>query len=48
LTLIFFLFYKDPKNSLIFHFLSNLDQKLFKYKIFQKFAWSVLITGVKN
>ena len=48
LTLIFIFFYKDPKNSLIFNFLSNLDQKLFKYKFFQKFAWSVLITGAKN
>jgi len=48
LTLIFFPFYKSPQNSIIFNFFKNLDQFLFKFKIFQKLAWSVLITAEKT
>ena len=47
-TLIFFPLYKSPQNSKLFNFLANLDQYLFKYKIFQFFAWSVLITAKKS
>ena len=48
LTLIFFPFYKSPKNSNIFKFLTIVDQFLFKLNIFKKFAWSVLIIAQKN
>ena len=48
LTLIFFPFYKTPKNSNIFKFLKIIDQFLFKLNIFKKFAWSVLIIAQKN
>ena len=48
LTLLFFPFYKSPDNSKLFKFFSNFDQLLFKYKFFQLFAWSVLITAKKN
>ena len=48
LTLLFFPFYKSPDNSKLFKFFSNFDQILFKYKFFQLFAWSVLITAKKN
>ena len=48
LTLLFFPFYKSPDSSKLFKFFSNFDQFLFKYKFFQLFAWSVLITAKKN
>ena len=48
LTLIFSPFYKSPSRSNFFRILTNLDQLLFKVKIFRKFAWSVLITAEKN
>ncbi len=48
LTLMFFPFYKSPKNSKLFKLLSTCDQFLFKFKFFQLFAWSVLITAKKN
>tara|TARA_B100000963_G_scaffold167282_1_gene145307 strand:+ start:755 stop:1495 length:741 start_codon:yes stop_codon:yes gene_type:complete len=47
LTLIFFPFYKS-KDSKVFKILADLDQFLFKMKIFKYFAWSVLITAKKN
>ena len=47
-TLIFFPFYRSPQNSKIFKLLTSLDQYLFKFKIFQNFAWSVLITAKKD
>ena len=47
LTLFFFPLYKS-NNSKIFKILVKLDQLLFKIKIFQYFAWSVLITAKKN
>ncbi len=47
LTLIFFPLYKS-NNSKTFKILVKLDQLLFKIKIFQYFAWSVLITAKKN
>ena len=48
LTLIFFPFYKSPKNSNIFKFLTIVDQFLFKSNIFKKFACSVLIIAQKK
>ncbi len=48
LTLIFFPFYKSPKDSKLFKFLVSCDQFLFKFKLFQLFAWSVLISAKKN
>lgn len=48
LTLIFFPFYKSPKNSFLFNFLKKLDQILFKLNIFKNLAWSVMIVATKN
>ena len=48
LTLVLFPLYSSPKNSKIFKVLKNLDQILFKLKIFKKLAWSVLIVAEKN
>ena len=48
LTLIFFPFYKNPEKSVIFNLLKNLDQILFKIKIFRLLAWSSLIIAQKN
>ncbi len=48
LTLIFFPFYKSPKDSKFFKLLVVFDQFLFKFRLFQLFAWSVLITAKKN
>ena len=47
LTLIFFPFYRSS-NSIIFNFLINCDQFLFKIKLFRFFAWSTLIIAKKN
>ena len=47
-TLVFFLFYKNPKKSLTFKILSKLDCYLFKIKYFKSLAWSVLIIAKKN
>tara|TARA_B110000967_G_scaffold101396_1_gene104056 strand:- start:3580 stop:4323 length:744 start_codon:yes stop_codon:yes gene_type:complete len=47
-TLIFFLFYKNPKKSLLFKIISKLDDYFFKIEYFKKFAWSVLIIARKN
>lgn len=48
LTLVFFPFYKSPDNSKLFKILTLFDQYLFKFKLFQYFAWSVLIKAKKN
>ena len=48
LTLIFFPFYKSPNSSGLFKLLVAFDQYLFKFKFFQLFAWSALITAKKN
>ena len=47
-TLIFFLFYKSPKKSLVFKIISRLDYYFLKIKYFKNFAWSVLIVAKKN
>ena len=48
LTLVFFPFYLTSKKSVIFNFLQNFDQILFKINFFKKLAWSVLIVAEKN
>ena len=48
LTLVFFPFYRSPNKSKIFRLLADLDQYLFRFKFFQLFAWSCLITAKKN
>ena len=48
LTLVFFLFYKNPKDSVIFKVLAKLDNYLFKIKYLNKLAWSVMIIAKKN
>ena len=47
-TLVFFLFYKNPKNSLSFKVISKLDYYFFKVRYFRNFAWSILIVAKKN
>ena len=37
-----------PKDSFVFNILKKFDQILFKFKIFRRFAWSVLIIAEKN
>ncbi len=48
LTLIFFPFYRSPNTSNFFKLLVTFDQYLFKLKLFQWFAWSVLIKARKS
>jgi len=47
-TLVFFLFYKNPKKLLLFKILFKLDYYFFKIKYFKNFAWSILIIAKKN
>jgi ubiquinone/menaquinone biosynthesis C-methylase UbiE len=47
-TLVFFLFYRNPKKSLLFKIICKLDNYFFKIKYFKNFAWSVLIVAKKN
>ena len=46
-TLVFFLFYKDPKNSWIYKFSYKLDNFIFKINFLKKLAWSVMIVAKK-
>ena len=48
LTLVFFPFYKTPKESRFFKLLVSFDQFLFKFRLFQFLAWSVLISAKKD
>ena len=48
LTIIFFLFYKNPEKSIIYNFLSQVDNFIFKIKYLRFLAWSVMITAEKN
>jgi SAM-dependent methyltransferase len=48
LTLVFFPFYKSPSDSIFFKILKKIDQFLFKFRVFKKLAWSVLITAKKR
>ena len=46
-TLLFFLFYRDPKNSWIYKISNKLDNFIFKFNFFKKLAWSVMIIAKK-
>mgnify|MGYP001363115855 CR=1 FL=1 len=48
MTLFFFPFYRNPEKSYFFNALKNIDQFLFRFKIFRLMAWSVLITAKKS
>ena len=48
LTLLFFFFYKDPKESNFFKILADIDGFFFKINFLKKLAWSVLIICKKN
>jgi ubiquinone/menaquinone biosynthesis C-methylase UbiE len=47
-TLVFFLFYRNPKKSFVFKMIAKLDNYFFRIKYFKNFAWSVLIVAKKN
>ena len=47
-TLVFFLFYKDPKNSWVYKISNKLDNFIFKFNFFKKLAWSVMIIAKKG
>ena len=48
LTLVFFPFYKSPKNSKLFRFISGIDRMILKTKYLKFLAWSVLVKAEKN
>ena len=47
-TLIFFPFYRSPKDSRLFRLLNKMDRFILKIKYFKFLAWSVLIEAKKN
>jgi ubiquinone/menaquinone biosynthesis C-methylase UbiE len=47
-TLIFFLFYTRPENSIFFRVLCKLDNYFFKFRYFKSLAWSIMIIAKKN
>ena len=47
-TLIFFPFYRSPKDSGLFRLLNKMDRFVLKIKYFKFLAWSVLIEAKKN
>mgnify|MGYP001211355560 FL=1 len=47
LTLFFFPFYSNPQKSYFFKILKDIDQFLFRFKLFRFMAWSVLISAKK-
>tara|TARA_B100002051_G_C16721213_1_gene632566 strand:+ start:695 stop:1429 length:735 start_codon:yes stop_codon:yes gene_type:complete len=47
-TMLFFPFYKSPKDSKIFYLLSKIDKIFLKIPIFKFLAWSVLIEAKKS
>ena len=48
LTLIFFLFYKEPEKSNLFQILKKMDEKILNSRYFKFLAWSVLIKAKKG
>ena len=48
LTLIFFLFYKEPEKSNLFQILKRMDEKILNLRYFKFLAWSVLIKAKKS
>ena len=47
LTVVFYLFYKNPEKSFFFNILSKLDNFIFKFKYFRFLAWSIIIIAEK-
>ena len=48
LTLICFLFYKEPEKSNLFQILRKMDEKILNSRYFKFLAWSVLIKAIKS
>ena len=48
ITLVFFMFYRDPKKSKIYKIASIIDKWIFKFKFLRFLAWSVLIVAKKT
>ena len=48
ISLIFFLFYRNSKKSIIFKLAAILDSWIFKFKFLRLLAWSVLIIAKKT
>ena len=47
MSLIFFMFYRNSKKSIVFKLLTIIDDWIFKIKFFRFLAWSVLIIAKK-
>ena len=48
LSVVFIMFYPNPKKSIIYRICTTLDNWMFKFKLFRFLAWSVLIIAKKN
>tara|TARA_Y100000590_G_C15420538_1_gene901224 strand:- start:111 stop:854 length:744 start_codon:yes stop_codon:yes gene_type:complete len=48
ISLLFFMFYRNPKKSIIFKLFTTLDNWIFKLKFLRFLAWSVLIVAKKT
>ena len=48
LTLVCFLFYKEPEKSNLFQILKKMDEKILNLRYFKFLAWSVLIKAKKS
>ena len=48
LTLVFFLFYKEPEKSNLFQILKKMDERILNSRYFKFLAWSVLIKAKKS
>ena len=48
LTLVFFLFYKEPEKSNLFQILKKMDERILNSRYFRFLAWSVLIKAKKS
>ena len=48
LTLVCFLFYKEPEKSNLFQILKKMDEKILNSRYFKFLAWSVLIKAKKS
>ena len=48
LTLVCFLFYKEPEKSNLFQILKKMDEKILNTRYFKFLAWSVLIKAKKS
>ena len=48
LTLVCFLFYREPEKSNLFQILKKMDEKILNSRYFKFLAWSVLIKAKKS